>query len=389
VPGAPRVTAVLVLEHRFRRGAFDALGPEQAKRFGVLAGLAVRFAPGAAAPEPAQPAATAPAEMGQSTALPVRERRRQFPEIVGTSRALGNALARLDSAVDSELPVLIVGETGTGKELFARAVHDSGPRAAAPFVAVNCGAIPEALFEAELFGHARGAFTGAERARGGLLARAEGGTLFLDEIGELPLPRQATLLRVLEARHFRPVGSDEDRPCNVRIVAATNRVLEAEVARGAFRQDLLYRINVIEIRVPALRDRPEDIPMLVRTFLARSNSTASLSAEALGAFEGYGWPGNVRELEHQIQRLLALGLSRVELLHLPRGLRQGLAARQASPETDEPASRDTRREVERALQQSKGNITHAARALGLTRHGLKKRMLRLGLRVAASEGANS
>jgi serine/threonine-protein kinase PknK len=383
--------AVLVLEHRFRVGCFDALGAELSRRFAIAAGLALRLGVRASAngAEPAPLPVVAGAESATSTALPLRGLPRKFPGIVGDSAALRSALSRLDAAVDSDLPVLVVGETGTGKELFARALHEQGPRRAAPFVAVNCAAIPETLFEAELFGHARGAFTGAERARPGLLARAEGGTLFLDEIGELPLPRQAALLRVLESRAYRPVGSDEERVSDVRIVAATNRDLEHEATRGTFRQDLLYRINVLEIRVPALRDRAEDVLALVQAFLARSGARAVLGPEALAAFEAYAWPGNVRELEHQIQRLVALGASRIELSHLPRALRQAAALPSAAgtPERsapgDEPRSTplDERGEVELALRRASGNITHAARALGLTRHGLKKRMLRLGLRA--------
>ncbi|HVY32499.1 MAG TPA: sigma 54-interacting transcriptional regulator [Polyangiaceae bacterium] len=374
-------SALLVFEHRFRVGCFDALGAETCQRFASLAALALRLTPAAVTTEAR--ASQSSSEPAWSTVLPEGALRRQFPGIIGSSSALTRALGRLDAAVDSDLPVLITGETGTGKELFARALHELGPRRAAPFVAVNCAAIPETLFEAELFGHARGAFTGAERARSGLLARAEGGTLFLDEIGELPLPRQAALLRVLESRRYRPVGSDEERSSDVRIVAATNRSLPDEVERGAFRQDLLYRINVLEVRVPPLRERAEDVPALVQSFLARSGAGVSFSPDTLSALEQHRWPGNVRELEHQVQRLLALGVSRVELQHLPRALRQAVAA---APSTAPPAAEplDERREVERALARAQGNITHAARALGLTRHGLKKRMLRLGLRAPAA-----
>jgi DNA-binding NtrC family response regulator len=194
---------------------------------------------------------------------------------------------------------------------------------------------------------------------------------------------------VLEARRFRPIGSDEERPCDVRVVAATNRVLEDEVKRGAFRQDLLYRINVIEVRVPALRERSADIPELIAAFLARAHSDTTLSADVLAALEAQPWPGNVRELEHQIQRLLALGLRRVELSHLPRAFRRGVNMGREAASANEPPAADERAEVERALRQNGGNITHAARALGLTRHGLKKRMLRLGLRAAAGEGERS
>jgi DNA-binding NtrC family response regulator len=388
-------SAVLIFEHRFQPGAFDGVATEQVARCAILAGLALRLSP---APEPdsarAAPAVRTPlhaVELGETTELPRREPVRAFPGIIGESRALRLSLAKLDAAIGSALPVLIVGETGTGKELFARALHELGPRADRPLIAVNCAAIPDSLFEAELFGHARGAFTGAERARPGLFARAEGGTLFLDEIAELPLARQAALLRVLETRRYRPVGSDEERTLDVDLVTATNRPLELEVERGTFRQDLLFRLNVIEICVPALRERRDDIPLLVRAFIARQGESTLISAAAMSALEGHAWPGNVRELEHHVQRLLALGLPRIERAHLPRTLRQATLGGSSSASAREPsavslAPADPRRELEQALVQAQGNITHAARALGLTRHGLKKRMLRLGLRGAQKEG---
>jgi transcriptional regulator with PAS, ATPase and Fis domain len=279
--------------------------------------------------------------------------------------------------------VLLTGETGVGKEVFARALHDFGPRAARPFVAVNCAAIPDALFEAELFGHARGSFTGAERARPGLIARAQGGTLLLDEIGELPPLRQATLLRALETRCFRPVGSDDEQPFDVRIVAATNRDLEREVQDGRFRQDLLFRIQVLEVAIPALRDRPEDVPLLAKAFLASAGSRAEIAPPAMALLTGHAWPGNVRELEHQMQRLGTLGLARIEPEHLPREIRASSPRVRATVASREDAERA---EVARALADNRGNITHAALHLGLTRHGLKKRMLRLGMRAAPGSG---
>ncbi|HEY3254055.1 MAG TPA: sigma 54-interacting transcriptional regulator, partial [Polyangiaceae bacterium] len=400
--------SLLLLEHRFRVGAFDRLSSEETLRFAILSGLAARLgSPSAAAGadeareisrsklhDSSQPAA----EAVESTALPAATLGRDFGPIIGHSRALRAALAKLESAVESDLPVLILGETGTGKELFARALHEHGARARAPFVALNCAAVADSLFESELFGHARGAFTGAERARPGLIARAEGGVLFLDEMADLPLARQAALLRVLEARRYRPVGSDEERAFDVRIVAASNRPLDAQVAAGKFRQDLLFRLNVLELSVPPLRKRSEDIPVLVRAFLDRSATRVVISPAAMSALESYAWPGNVRELEHQIQRLLALGVSRIELSHLPRTLRGAaedrarrgeLGAAPRAPAEVAPRAvvpLDLRAEVERALRLAEGNITHAAQALGLTRHGLKKRMLRLGLRAPQKLG---
>jgi transcriptional regulator with PAS, ATPase and Fis domain len=324
-----------------------------------------------------------------TTALPLRVAARRFPAIVGKSRALEQALARLDAAIDSDLPVLVGGESGTGKELFARALHEQGRRARGPFVAVNCAAISDALFEAELFGHARGAFTGADRARVGLMSRAEGGTLFFDEIGELSAARQATLLRALETRRVRPVGSDDERDVDIRFVAATNRDLEVAVAEGAFRRDLLYRLNVIEIRVPALRDRRDDIAVLARHLLSAAGSRAEIAPGAMACIEAYDWPGNVRELEHLMQRLAATRTLRIERAHLPREVRRAAAAEARSMPTAKDRAPDPRVEVERALRSAGGNITHAARALGLTRHGLKKRMLRLGLRVPSSKSGRA
>ena len=251
---------VVVAEHRFIVGRFDDVSEDVARSWATLAGLLAGRSGGApskdaritpVATRPSVPAERPVGRVEATTALPALSSARAFPEIVGKSPALRAALARLDSAVDSDLPVLIVGETGVGKERFARAVHDYGPRASGPFVAVSCAAIPETLFEAELFGHARGSFTGADRSRPGLIARAQGGTLFLDEVGELPLSRQAVLLRALESRTFRPVGADQEKPFDVRIVAATNRDLGESVRTGAFRQDLLYRLNVLEIRDPS------------------------------------------------------------------------------------------------------------------------------------------
>ncbi len=383
-PDVPDATA-LVLEHRFSPSHFDDIAEARVLAWAALLTIVARGL--AAAPSGSRAATSSPAlasSVPASTAMPFIEPRRAFPGIIGLSVALKRALARLDSAIDSDLPVLVLGETGVGKELFARALHDLGARARGPFVAVNCAAIPDTLFEAELFGHARGSFTGADRERRGLIARAEGGTLFLDEIGELAPMRQATLLRALETKRYRPVGSDDERPFDVRIVSATNRDLTAEVERGAFRRDLLYRLCVLEVRVPALRERREDIPLLLRHHLPN----VEIAPSAMDALCSYSWPGNVRELTHQAQRLLALRTPRIELAHLPREIR-GARGRvsevpRAIPEAEAASAADPKEEVRLALEATGGNISRAAERLGLTRHGLKKRMLRLGLRSKAT-----
>ena len=362
--------AVVVVEHRFAPGRFDAVQPDEAHRWAACAALLSRLDAVAPPIRNLPTDAVATPVLDPVTLQPLREATRSFPGIAGESVALRRALGQLDSAIDGQLPVLIVGETGTGKELFARALHEQGPRARATLCAVNCAAIPDALFEAELFGHARGSFTGAERSRPGLYARAQGGTLFLDEIGELSLARQATLLRVLETRKYRPVGSDEERDADVRIVAATNRDLADSVRVGAFRQDLLYRLDVLRVRVPPLRDRAGDVPLLLRRFLP----DVEIAPRAMARLSAYSWPGNVRELSHLAQRLAALKLERIDLAHLPREVRAAdVPAEVSGPDRE-------RAEVESALAAAGGNISHAAVALGLTRHGLKKRMVRLGMR---------
>ncbi len=398
--------AAIVIEHRFRAHAFDHLAESQCKRWLTIADIALRIEAAPASREDALPAMDSLSSMASlpsprrepqaSTALPRRDAPlREYPSIVGRSPSLRRALAQLDAATEVDLPVLIEGETGTGKELFARALHDHGARRDRPFVAVNCAAIADSLFEAELFGHARGAFTGADRARPGLLARAEGGTLLLDEMGELALPRQATLLRALEEHRYRPVGSDDERPFDVRIVAATNRDLDDEVRRGHFRKDLLYRLRVLRVVVPPLREREGDIELLLRHFFARAGSRAWISPAALERLESYAFPGNVRELSHLAQRLVASGLTRIDVANLPREVRAALLA---SPSAPAHASRDlgdgdlaptegARAEVENALAQTGGNISRAAGLLGITRHGLKKRMLRLGLRAKREVGS--
>ncbi|MDE0856436.1 MAG: sigma-54 dependent transcriptional regulator, partial [Nevskia sp.] len=232
--------------------------------------------------------------------------------LLGRAPAIDNLRAMVERLARSQAPVHIAGESGTGKELVARLIHSRSPRSAAPFVPVNCGAIPSELMESEFFGHLRGSFTGASRDKIGLFQAAEGGTLFLDEVGDLPLHMQVKLLRALQERAVRPVGSETEVPVNVRVISATHKDLAQLLSQGSFRQDLYYRLNVIEIRTPPLREHTEDIPLLARAILARlarSNglSTApELTAEALRRLQTYSFPGNVRELENVLERAVTL-----------------------------------------------------------------------------------
>lgn len=232
-----------------------------------------------------------------------------YGEIVHRSAVMAQVCDLIGQAAMTDVPVLITGETGTGKELVARAIHQRSPRHNAPLVAMNCGAFSESLFEAELFGYVKGAFTGADSNKKGHFAAAEDGSLFFDEVGEIPLPNQVDLLRVLEEKAYRPVGSTQSIKMNVRTIFATNRNLEQEVAEGRFREDLYYRLNVVPVRLPPLRERHEDIPLLVDTFLAQlcnlhHKPRKRFDADAMQQIISYGWPGNVRELKNTVERLV-------------------------------------------------------------------------------------
>jgi two-component system response regulator PilR (NtrC family) len=290
--------------------------------------------------------------------------------------------------------VLITGESGTGKELVARALHSEGVRSARPFVAVNCGAIPEELMESELFGHKRGAFTGAVADKQGLFQQADGGTLFLDEIGELSLGLQVKLLRALQERRVKPVGEVSEQEVDVRVIAATNRELEEEVARGGFRSDLYYRLNVIEVRLPPLRQRREDLALLIDHFVRRfaieqDKRIVGLDPDALRALQGHDFPGNVRELENIIEHAVTLAAGpRIEVGDLPK-LRQPAATPAADaaklhlPEEgfdlDRVLHDYERAIVLRALDQAAGVRKRAAQLLGITFRSLRYRLAKLGM----------
>jgi DNA-binding NtrC family response regulator len=254
--------------------------------------------------------------------------------LVGESLAIQNIFKTIEKVSQTDSTVLITGESGTGKELVARAIHENSARAARPLVIVNCGAIPAELLEAELFGHVKGAFTGATQNRQGRFELAHGGTLFLDEVGELPLHLQVKLLRVLQTRQFEAVGSNKTVEVDVRIIAATNRDMEESVRKREFREDLYYRLNVIPVKIPALRERKSDIPMLVNHFVAQFNEVTGHTVEApagriLEALQAYDWPGNVRELENLMERLVILkGQGTVDLGDLPHRIFQKYAEEQ-------------------------------------------------------------
>ena len=314
--------------------------------------------------------------------------------VVGESPALAHAVGLAEKVAPTPSTVLLTGETGTGKDLFARAIHALSPRAAGPWVKVNCGALPEPLLESELFGHERGAFTGAVARKLGRFELAHGGTLFLDEVGELSLALQVKLLQVIEEKAFVRVGGRETLTADVRVVAATNRDLEDAVRAGAFRQDLFFRLNVFPVRLPPLRERAGDVGRLADFFLSRAGLPPDkLSPAARQALEGYAFPGNVRELEHLLERALILaGPDPVgpEMLGL-RGPGRGVAPAVALPEI--PAEGLSLEELERglilqALEKARGNKSRAARLLGLTRRTLYSRLEKHGLR-APGEGAEA
>ncbi len=298
-------------------------------------------------------------------------------------------LSRVEAVASSEATVLIRGENGTGKELVARAIHRAGGRRTGPFVAVHCAALNPNLLESELFGHEAGAFTGAARRKDGYLEAARGGVLFLDEISEVPLDTQVKLLRALQERAYVRVGGTELVACDFRLVAATNKDLEAEVAAGRFRSDLYYRLDVVPLRIPPLRERSEDLTELVAHFSARAAAAEGLDVpEAdpsfIAALSSYGWPGNVRELENLIERLIVLYKPRrleAELLALESPERFGAAGSAESAAkipTAAPAQDDERAATIEALRRTGGNRTKAAQLLGISRRALYYRLERLG-----------
>jgi transcriptional regulator with GAF, ATPase, and Fis domain len=316
-----------------------------------------------------------------------------YPEIVGRSAAMRDVLRLLDKIVATEEPVLIEGESGAGKELIAKAIHQKGPRARQPFLSENCAALPDTLLESELFGHVRGAFTGAERDKKGLFELADRGTLFLDEVGDMSPDMQKKLLRALQEGEVRPVGGKAVLKVNVRIISASNKELRRLVDAGEFREDLYYRLKVLTIRVPSLRKRKEDIPVLVEHFL-RLHTPAGARQKTLGEgvmdrLMAHDWPGNIRELENEVKLMIALGEDVVTADVLSEAVRLGPAAAAVAASGDGPVQnlndlveRVERAEIEKALRRADGNKTHASDLLGISRFTLQRKLEKYGMETS-------
>lgn len=318
------------------------------------------------------------------------ERRYRFDQIIGNSEPLQEVFKLCEKVIDSDITILIEGESGTGKELIARSIHYNGPRRSKPFVSQNCGGIPDTLLASELFGHKRGAFTGAFSDRKGLFEIADGGTVFLDEVEAMSPAMQASLLRVLQDGEIKPLGVDRSKKVDIRVISATNKNLEEYVAGGRFREDLFYRLNVFPIRLPSLSERVEDIPLLAHYFLKKYTQSAKrtvkgISQEALQCLAAYSFPGNVRELENEIERAIAMaeGGEVIEAAHLSEKIRSqtelvcdGVELRGTLKEMVETLEKSV---LFRTLEKNGGNKSKAARELGLSRYGLLKKMKRYGL----------
>jgi DNA-binding NtrC family response regulator len=312
------------------------------------------------------------------------DKKYSFAEIIGTSEALQSVFRLVEKVAATNTSILIQGESGTGKELIARAIHHHSPRAARAFLAVNCGALPESLLESELFGHTKGAFTGAVADKKGLFRSAESGTVFLDEIGEISQAMQVRLLRALQEHEVTPVGSSASVKFDARIIAATNRDLEKAVETGVFREDLFYRLNVIEIWLPPLRERREDIPLLVRHFIkkiarAQNAPEKSIASDAMAALVSYNFPGNVRELENAVERAFTLSGDEIDAANLPPRIKNSAA--HALPVRDTESFRPTLEEIERRyifeiLNSVNQDKTEAANILGIDLSTLYRKLKR-------------
>jgi len=302
-----------------------------------------------------------------------------FGELIGLSPKMQRVYRLVEKVSQHNYPVLILGESGTGKELVARSIHFLGPRQHRPFMLVDCSALVPTLIESELFGYVKGAFTGAQRSKQGLLETAAEGTLFLDEIGDLPVDLQAKLLRALQEHEIKPVGSTARVPLRARIIAATNRDLESAIRNATFRQDLYFRLNVVQIKIPPLRERKTDIPLLVNAFLEKFSDPdrppRKLTEDALRCLMAYDWPGNVRELENAIERAVALGSGpNLQLSDLPTSLQYGTGEQPKEDDKLVPLDTMERRAIFRALQETSGDKMAAARLLGIGKTTLYRKL---------------
>jgi transcriptional regulator with PAS, ATPase and Fis domain len=323
---------------------------------------------------------------GEPSVIPLSGSPR-FGEAIGASVQMRALFATMERAAATNESILLLGESGTGKELIAQAIHDLSPRRERPFVVLDCGAVAATLIEAELFGYVKGAFTGANANHAGLIEQADGGTLFIDELGELPLELQPRLLRVLETRELRPVGANEYRRADVRVIAATHRDLKAQVAAKTFREDLYYRLAVVEGVVPPLRDRKDDIPMLVEHFLAGQDpprNLADLPANAMDLLQGHSWPGNVRELRNTVARLVLfphLGIEAIDLA-APQGQNglQTISRLQLREARDLVVSEFEQSYIKEKLKETGGNVSAAAKSMGVSRQFVHRLMARYGIR---------
>jgi len=302
-----------------------------------------------------------------------------FGGLIGVSERMQRVYKIIQKVAMHEYPVLILGESGTGKELVAKSVHFSGPRSGRPFVPVDCSSLVPTLIESELFGYVKGAFTGAQHGKQGLLEAANGGTLFLDEIGDMPVDLQAKLLRALQEREVKPVGSTERRHIDVRIIAATNRDLDSAIKSGSFRQDLYFRLNVVQVKLPPLRERKSDIPLLVFSFLekfsASQQTSREISEEAMRQLIAYDWPGNVRELENAIERSVALGSGPIlHVADLPTNLQYPTTERVPDKNELLPLEELERRAILRTLREMAGDKLAAARILGIGKTTLYRKL---------------
>jgi two-component system, NtrC family, response regulator PilR len=355
-----------------KAGAFDYIAkPVALSQLRAMVQSALKLPPG-------------PGETGKGAVA--GEQQAAYPTLLGDSSLMQQTRALIAKLARSQAPIHVRGESGSGKELAARLIHLHGPRRDKPFVPVNCGAIPEQLMESEFFGYRKGSFTGADSDRDGFFQAASGGTLFLDEVAELPVPMQVKLLRAIQEKKVRKVGSTQEEPADVRIISATHQNLSECAEAGKFRQDLYYRLNVIELRMPSLREIPEDIPLLAESILAKLARAAgtervALSSTALQALQQYPFPGNVRELENVLERALALSATEaIEIPDLQLSNSAAAAAQGAGPmNLQDHLDRVEREAILEALQKTRYNRTAAAKLLGITFRALRYRMARLGL----------